>query len=379
MGIKQIIKRIVQIGYCGLSQIFITIEYNKSHKRGELQYLSDEDFYIWKKSMLKMLRGHVKSGYASRLNEEIPAFSETEIKILKKTNTFRRNIPIVVLCVKNDRRRIEMLVDHYKKYGVNQFAFLDNGSTDGTLEWMMEQAEIDVFQTTRKYSSFRKEAWISRLVSYYGFDRWFIVTDSDELAVYQGMEEHNFDELIKMLETKGIKRVKGLTLDMYSEGPIFSDDHEEIPIYNKYCWTDTDSYFDEDKNLGTVSIKVLSGGPRFRKMNVKTSLSKYPLVYWEKGTISENAHFQYPYEPAAVAPCYFGILHFKFLDEDKKVFKERSNRNSGFARGGGDYKNYMKVFEENSSASFMYEGSIKLDTYNKLAEIPYIISPAFER
>lgn len=378
MDLKQIVKRIVQIGYYGLCQITVPIKYNKAHKNGELQYLSDEDFVIWKKSMLKMLSGHVKAGYASRLNEEIPAFAETKIDILKKDNIFCRNIPIVVLCVKNDRRRIEMLVEHYRKYGVSQFAFLDNGSTDGTLEWMMQQPDIDVFRTLKKYTSFTKEAWISRIVSYYGFDRWFIVTDSDELAVYQSMDEHPFAELIKLMERNGIKRCKGLTLDMYAEGTIFSEDHENMPIREKYCWTDTDSYFDEDKNLGTATIKILSGGPRYRKMNVKTSLSKYPLVYWEKGTVSENAHFQFPYEPAVSAPCYFGILHFKFLDGDKQVFKERSSRNSGFARGGGDYKNYMKIVEENSSESFMYTGSIKIDSYSKLEKIPYIIKPEFE-
>lgn len=375
MGVKKIVKRIALTGYYGYSKFSVPLSYNKAHKSGELQYLSDHDLKVWKNAMLAMVRQHLKAGYSSRLNELIPAFAETKIDILKKENDFSKDIPIVVLCVKNDIRRIKLLVEHYRKYGIGQFAFLDNGSTDGTLEWMKEQPDIDVYATEKKYTSFTKEAWINRIVSYYGFDRWYIVTDSDELAIYQGMEAHPFPELLRHLEKNGIKRVKGLTLDMYADGAIFSGGHEDLPISEKYCWADTDSYFDTENNLGSAVLKVLSGGPRYRKMNVKTSLSKYPLVYFEEGTVSENAHFQYPYEPAAQAPCYFGILHYKFLDEDKKVFKERSKSDSGFARGGGDYKNYMKLVEENSSATFMYEGSVKLESPYDLSAIPYIVNP----
>ena len=377
MSMKSIAKRVGQIGYYYLSKINIPLSYNKAHKSGELSYLSDSDFEVWKNAMSSILRAHLEAGYNSRMNELIPAFRDSHIEILKKNNKFKKDIPIVVLCVKNDRRRIELLVDHYRAYGVSQFAFLDNGSTDGTLEWMLEQPDIDVYATSYRYSSFNKEAWINRVVSYYGFGRWFIVTDSDELPVYNGIEEHPFPELIKLLEKRGIKRVKGLTLDMYADGALFSGEHSDKSIKEKYCWADTDSYFDEDRDFGTAVLKILSGGPRYRKMNVKTSLSKYPLVYFEEGTVSENAHFQYPYEPAATAPCYFGIMHFKFLDEDKKIFKERSKAGSGFARGGGDYKNYMKLVEQNSSATFMYEGSVQLQTPYDLSRFPYISAPNF--
>ena len=79
MGLKQVIKRIGQIGYFGLCQITVPVKYNNAHKNGELRYLSDEDFAIWKKAMLKMLGGHVKAGYASRLNEELPAFAGSSL------------------------------------------------------------------------------------------------------------------------------------------------------------------------------------------------------------------------------------------------------------------------------------------------------------
>jgi len=56
---------------------------------------------------------------------------------------------------------------------------------------------------------------MNRVVSYYGFHRWYILTDSDELMVYKGMESHPLEDLVNYAERHGIKRIKGLTLDTY--------------------------------------------------------------------------------------------------------------------------------------------------------------------
>jgi len=370
-------KRAVQIAYGLASELTIPLLYGYAHRFGQLKYLDRADLLTWRDAMRQMLRAHVRSGYASRLNELIPAFADTKIEILKKENDFDPAIPIVVLCVKNDRRRIEMLVEHYRRHGVGQFAFLDNGSTDGTLEWLLQQPDVDLYRTEKHYTSFNKEAWINRLVSYYGFDRWYILTDSDELVTYDGIETHPFPDVLRYADRAGLSRIKALTLDMYTDGALFGDGPAD-DIRESYCWTDTDSFLAEERPIGGSVLSVYTGGPRYRAMNVKTSLSKYPLVYFSRGTVSENAHFQYPYGAAERAPCHFAILHYKFLEEDKKVYKERSSRASGFARGGGDYKNYMKMVEENSSASFMYPGSLRLTESAGLRQIPLIQSIDFE-
>ena len=102
-----------------------------------------------------------------------------------------------------------MLVDHYRTPGVVKFAIMDNGSDDGTFEWLLEQPDIDLYQCKRQYQTNVKEGWINRLISYYGFDRWSIVTDSDELAFYQNMETISLPDLTMRLE-RGFS-----TLDFY--------------------------------------------------------------------------------------------------------------------------------------------------------------------
>ena len=265
-----------------------------------------------------------------------------------------------------------MLVEHYRSLGVEKFAFMDNGSEDGTFEWLLKQPDIDLYRCLERYQTKVKEGWINRIISHYGFDRWYIVTDSDELMVYQGMEQISLSELTEKLSRKGVKRVKGLTLDTYTDGNMFGESED---IRRDYCWIDRDSYRETEAILGKTRFKYFIGGPRYRLMQATVSLSKHPLVYWERGTVSDDAHFQYPHDLINTSPCYAGILHYKFIDKDLDEFHRRAQKKSGFAAGGLYYKKYMGYFKNRKGASFMYEGSIEFDSSEALGKIPLIETP----
>lgn len=367
-------RRILFAAYYMCSLFIIPLTYNHSFKNGELSYLSKEDFTVWKKAMLNMLKEYCQAGYNFRIRQVIYSFAKSKIEVVRKNAPASTDVPIVVLCIKNDLKRIQMLVEHYRKLGVEKFAFMDNGSNDGTFEWIMEQPDIDVYRCYEHYQTAVKEGWINRIVSHYGFDRWYIVTDSDELMVYQGMEEHPLPDFIKWLREKGLKRVKGLTLDTYAEGSLFgkSDD-----IKKDYCWIDSDSYEERDTLAGKYAFKRLVGGPRYRLMKSTITLSKFPLVYWEKGTISDSAHYQYPHDLIDKSPCYAGILHYKFIDKDLAEFEKRAQKDSGFSTGGANYKLYMDYVKAQGDTGFMYEGSLKFDSSEVLDNISLIEATNF--
>ncbi len=357
------------------STIAVPITYNRAYRNGELSYLSKEDLGIWKRSMLAMLKEQASTGYRRvfmlGVMQIVYSFASSKIEVVRKASPCAEENPIVVLCVKNDIKRIQMLVDHYRNLGVEKFAFMDNGSDDGTFEWLMEQPDIDLFRCYEPYQTFVKEAWINRIVSHYGFDRWYIVTDSDELLVFQGMEEHSLSDLVKVLISKGYKRVKGLTLDAYSEGRLFGRSED---IRKGYKWIDTDSYKEIDSVAGIHKIKQFVGGPRYRLMKSVVPLLKHPLVYWEKGTISDNAHFQYPHDLICVSPCLVGILHYKFIDKDFDVYEKRAQKDSGFYKGV--YKKYMEYVKNQENTSFIYEGSVEFNSSDTLKKISFI-TPVF--
>lgn len=347
--------------------VIIPIKYRRSYKDGELSYLSHDDYIIWKNAMLKMLKSYCLDGYNLRVHQIISTFSDAKIEIVRKSEVPEINIPIVVLCVKNDLQRLQMLVDHYRSLGVLRFAFLDNGSNDGTYEWCLKQNDIDLYRCLQQYKTLVKEGWINRIVSYYGFNRWYILTDSDELMVYKGMETHPLADLVRYAEKHGIKRIKGLTLDTYSDKKLFG--HVDN-IRNSYRWIDIDSYRSVETLRGNRIIKRMIGGPRYRLMGSSITLSKFPLVYFEPGMLSDSAHSQFPH--IGNCSCNVGILHYKFIDKDLEEYRNRASRKSGFSGSGKFYKQYLEYVSNNTNATFMYEGSREFTSSEVLDKIDKI-------
>ena len=349
--------------------IIVPVIYNNAYKNGELQYLSASDFAIWKKAMINLLKECCIGRNNFRIRKVMYTFALSKVDVIRKTEAPSKESPIVVLCVKNDLERIKMLVEHYRALSVERFAFLDNGSDDGTFEWLLKQPDTDLYRCFEKYQSQVKEGWMNRIVSHYGFDRWYILTDSDELVVYVGMEEHPIKDVINYARHNRIRRIKGLTIDMYSINSPFRKTED---IRKEYKWMDVDTYYEEDVVTGQQVHRRFLGGPRQRLMNSKVILSKYPLVYFAKGTISDNAHFQYPHTLLPSSPCYFGILHFKFIDKDLKEYKRRAQNDSGFVNRGDLYRKYMDYIDNSGGASFMYEGSVEYKDSHTLEKIDFI-------
>jgi len=357
------------IGY-----IYVPMLYLYAWFFGELRHLNREGLFVWLKAMLKVLSDYCKAAYNFRIHQVIRTFALSKIEIIKKTAVKDCPTPIVVLCVKNDISRIMMLVNHYRECGIERFAILDNYSDDGTYEWLEKQHDVDLYRTKEKYQTAVKEGWINRLVSHYGFDRWYIITDSDELLTWIGMESHNINEVITYAEKNGIKRFKGLTLDTYTRAEVYQ---ETSDIKKDYRYIDTDSYWEKEIPAGTKFIKQYYGGPRNRLMGVIVPLSKYPLSYFEKGTVSVSAHYLFPVETEKIERCYIGILHYKFIDKDLDEFRKRANNDSGFSSNGRHYKKIVEYFEGSGQRSFMYDGSLELKSSMDLSNVMYIEEIAF--
>lgn len=379
MKIKEIMHNIAKKIVISVHYTYMKIRlpkiFNKEYKAGQLRYLSAEDFVIWKNAFMELLCEHYHSNYGFNQRDLLTAFPMAQIEIVRRREPGDPHNPIVVLCVKNDRRRIEMLIEHYRKLGVERFAMVDNGSEDGTFEWILAQDDIDVYKTTDKYSFSIKEAWINRIVSMYGFERWYLLTDSDELVKYVGMEKHRISDVVLFAERNGYDRLEALTFDMYSERGLYAPIDNNSTIEREYCWMDTDSYEDHQKQVGAESVRRIIGGPRMRKMNAQASLMKFPLVFFRPGSLSANAHFPYPYKGLNEVPCVLAIMHYKFLPEDQKEYLRRSETNSGFKRQY--YRDYMQVSKEQQT--FMYAKSKKYVDSQSLIGMPYLKIISFDK
>jgi len=238
----------------------------------------------------------VSSGIPEELSDLSPRFCTAKLDAVASHNRPDQQNQVLGICVvKNDLARLQMAITHHRSLGVQQFAVLDNGSTDGTQEWLSSQSDIDVYVVTTPFSSQRKYGWINQLLARYGYDRWYLYFDSDELFVYPDLENITIQQLIEQVERRQLDRLGALMLDMYSDKPIYAPAAEQQPIEQEFCYFDSDSYEISQSKRG----KVVKGGPRKRvfspELDDSPLLIKFPLFYLREGMIFESAHYLFPF------------------------------------------------------------------------------------
>ena len=144
--------------------------------------------YATDEKKFDMMRKIVQSFYNNNIVSVEKRFDSTDV--------YDRRDVILVTTVKNDLDRIQLLLEYYRKMGIKFFLILDNGSTDGTLEFLREQRDVNLFSCNEEYETYRKEGWVNRLIASVGFGHWYLIVDSDELFDYIGREEHNIYQLV---------------------------------------------------------------------------------------------------------------------------------------------------------------------------------------
>lgn len=296
-------------------------------------------------------------------------FANCKITLEKRSSrcNIEKNELVLICNVKDDLRRIQMLISHHRQLGVKHFAIIDNDSKDGTYEWLLQQ-DIDLFCVKEKYNSVIRAAWIAQLVEYYGLNRWYLILDSDELLVYEGMEHKSIQQLLVEMEEKHISRGLGFMIDMYAESSNLKQLPSEEDIFEKYCYFDTQTYYYKKHPL----FKSIHGGPReriFGKQDREPTelLTKYPIIYWEEGELYRY-HYMFPFEKNFDSPCFLGLFHYKFLDGDYDKYSNIANEGN-YAGGSKLYKKYLSKIGEEYNISFMDKQSQKYQSSLDLRKI----------
>jgi len=62
---------------------------------------------------------------------------------------------IVICNVRDEMELLPHFLKHYREIGVKRFAFMDNGSVDQTLPFLLDQNDCDVFQHTGSFKNSR--------------------------------------------------------------------------------------------------------------------------------------------------------------------------------------------------------------------------------
>lgn len=297
----------------------------------------------------------------------LKGFVFDKIKLIKEADCNPMEKKIILISVMRDEEsRINVFLNHYRNLGIDFFVIIDNSSKDGTLEILKKQKDVEVYSVENKFAVGRKEGWINRMLSIFGYNRWYIYVDADELLDWPQREKYNLNDVINILEKNNIKRAGALMVDMYTKQNFF---HFKVSNFKL-----TDFYFDYEKYYLIKEGKkhLYTGGPRKRIFDLECWLSKYPLFYMNEEDIFISSHYLYPNHTFKQYPFIFALLHFKFLNKEdlKKIrdyVKERNHTNDSF-----EYKQYLDNFEKKKNKFYDDRFSIRYESSLSLSNIKCI-------
>ncbi|MFN4100521.1 MAG: glycosyltransferase family 2 protein, partial [Pararhodobacter sp.] len=102
-----------------------------------------------------------------------------------RTERIGKNTILLFATLRNEQPRLPYFLKYYRDLGVEHFLFVDNGSDDGSAEYLAEQPDASVWRTSASYKASRFGMdWMNALLRRHGHGHWSLVVDVDEFFVY---------------------------------------------------------------------------------------------------------------------------------------------------------------------------------------------------
>lgn len=163
----------------------------------------------------------------------------TYLQSLSPLPQVQAKMPCVVLA-HNELLILPEFLRHYREMGVDRFLLVDDRSTDGSMEFLLDQPDVTLF-TPLEGSTYKndKRYWRAELLDTYCDGQWVVVPDVDEHLVYRNFDDgRDLFDLVRSLEDEGAEALHAVMLDMYCDMPL--RDHrflggsliEQFPLFD---------------------------------------------------------------------------------------------------------------------------------------------------
>ncbi|WP_028982397.1 glycosyltransferase family 2 protein [Sporocytophaga myxococcoides] len=286
---------------------------------------------------------------------------ENEIKLIGGVAPFRigdEDFRIVCM-LKDGEDHLPVFLSHYRNMGCKHFIFVDNYSDDNTVDLLLQQDDVTVYQTRlphKLYENDIRRIMVERYCKY----NWCLLVDIDELFDFPLSDQLEMPGLLRYLKTSGYNAMVANMLEMYASDDLAlerfkPEDIKEIytsydisHIKRKPYFDQTNISYNRSNILGNKKISCYWGGIRshiFPTLKQDTILTKHPLIFSDGSLFPvSNAHFS---DNAKVADITGVLFHYKFIPSFKfKVAKSHSQGNyTKFTQD--EYDSYHQVMEEN--------------------------------
>lgn len=151
---------------------------------------------------------------------------------------------VALVGMRDEANRLAPFLDHHRRLGVDRFLFVDNDSSDGSLEFLAEQPDVIVWRTASSYRAANCGAvWWDLLVRRHVRGNWSLVLDADEFFLFPGSETRRLHELCEHLDAAGSTCYRAILLDVYPEGRLadapVGPDQDPLEVFR---WFDRNWY-----------------------------------------------------------------------------------------------------------------------------------------
>jgi len=306
--------------------------------------------------------------------------------------TYREDELIVVCIVRDGRPYIRSFVEHYLSLGVKHIAFLDNNSTDGTLQALKEYDNVTVLRTKLPYkansetigSGWTREVLFKQyLITRFGKKgRWCLCADIDELFDYPYSDVIGLDSLLGYLNSKSYTAVAAQMLDMFTEKPLLGRaDNPDEPLKELHRFYDISNLKRRrmrghsrrrNNTVDSDEIDTFRGGIRDTIFGTSPHLTKFPLMFSD-GRIRPMDGSSHRVSNARIADFTCVLFHYKFLDRHFHEQAEQAVREEHRFRNSAIYKKYLEVLNRNPSLQVKQETSREIKGVNDLLENQFLV------
>ena len=209
---------------------------------------------------------------------------------------------------RNERDFMPWFLEHYRALGVEWFILVDNDSTDGTPDFLLQQKDVTLFQSSDSYMATASGVcWINELIRRYGKDNWCIFVDADEQLI---IPAPSLRDLVDDMAARGEAIMPAISLDTYPEditaAQTFRPGDDALSAA---------PLIDPDIHLfGKLECSFFRarGGARQRLFDTFEVLEKNPILRGGRAHYRDSSHHT-SYAPISRQSC--ALLHHKILRE----------------------------------------------------------------
>lgn len=291
----------------------------------------------------------------------------------------------LVLVGRNNAKFLRENINHHRSLGASHVVYIDNGSTDDSLEVACSHDRVTVYSTSLNFRGYQKvirDFAVSRVTG----SGWILAVDCDELFDYPGAPGLSLPALVARLDARGYSAVVAQMLDLVPEGFLDGYAHQDlseaVSSFTRYSLDDLrfETYHDPTGKLSYFlaqnaceddHVRIVFGGLRNTVFGEDCCLTKHPLFRVANGVRA----FAHPHVSTGLTCADFTALlkHYKFAcgvkEREQQLVIENRMEN-------GEIEGRVRSFEENGDQDLSLFASHRFDGVERLiAEGFLYVSP----